>query len=49
MAEEYRAARKWTLFLELRRNLDKDRGPTALNELPLDISDDDYRTLVRKT
>jgi hypothetical protein len=33
----------------VRRNIDHDRGVSALNELPLDVPDDDYRALVRKT
>jgi len=49
MAEEYRAKGNWSGFMEIRRNIDKDRGPSALEEVPLTVPDAEYRALVRQT
>lgn len=48
-AEEYRARGEWLLFLETRRHMDRDGGPSALNEVPLSVQDEEYRALVRNT
>lgn len=49
LAEKQKRNGDWYSFLECRRNLDHDRGVTALTEVPLDVSDAEYRVLVAKT
>lgn len=49
MAEESKRNGDWRGFLEIRRNIDHDRGVSALNELPLNVPQEEYRALVRQT